>query len=192
MLRKCRSRLAGTGRADLWGEIATEVGRRLRSANGCTAGYLASALGKVSARLEPAEAARICGRSRSALAVARERRDDANGASHGGRTVSNLASRMEPARPRGSAARPRLLNRLPWSGYLDRSFWSIRAAKRQCVSLVSSRMDPSEAAPLLAAALRAGGERPTSVISLGDGSSFVAGRFDAAEDARLCRQACSS
>ena len=138
-------------------------------------------------RLEPAEAARICGPAARTLTDALELQKDANDLMWLVESLESVASRLEPAeagRICGQAARMLI----PYMERIRSTASPYETPSTRSVCFVSSRMDPSEAASMLAIAIEHAENadvRHSLVLSL----VSVAGRLDAAEDARICRQA---
>ena len=146
---------------------------------------LAWALASVSERLEPAEAARICGQAAHTLVAALEREKDPNEHRWLAMALQSLASRMELGQAEqicGQATRLLVpsLERM-------RATDSFSPGDTPWLSDLSNRMDPTEAASVLASAIERAQNaevRDMLVSSL----ASVADRLDAAESRRIRRQ----
>jgi hypothetical protein len=149
---------------------------------------LASALAKVSARLDPAEAARICGLAARTLADALEREKDANARNALASGLESLAGLVDES---GSSMVAGVSS--PLVAALIREANDNRLASD--LASLAGRSDPpkaariyGQAARVLATALKY--EKLADIRNtLAEGLALLAGRFDPAEAARIYSQA---
>ena len=148
---------------------------------------MASVLGRLSAKLYPADAARVCGKAERALAAALEREShpDAWWAAAAG--LESWATWLEPAeasRICGQVARLLLpmvdrIRSTDFRGYYSPGF--------EWVPFASTRMDPAEGTALLSASLPRA-ENADLRHELVMGLVTLAGRRDAADAGKIYRQ----
>ncbi len=166
-------------------ELETEPNARL---------YLASVLSVVSGRLDPTEAARICGRAAKTLAEALARERDASARSSLASALSNVAGWTDPteaARICGQAAKvlTEALGREKDA--------NARSSLASALSTVAGRMEPAGASKTLAEAFGRMADDPTlwsaSMVTetsagwtLATALSEVAVRMDATDASRTC------
>jgi predicted Ser/Thr protein kinase len=192
-LARISARLRPDVAAGLWVPVAQNRADGLageRSAGDCA--EFAVALERVSARLDPAEAARICGQAGRTLLAALER--DGNAVSslwfaNGLEWVVSRMERAEAARLCDQAAR-RLIPRLERTP-ADARFNGEDEPELHCIPYLLTGTDPAEAVRMLVPVL----ERvQNSAIRHRVAQTLisVASRLDAAEEARICRQAALS
>jgi hypothetical protein len=153
---------------------------------------LPSALSKVASRMDPPEAARICGQGARALVEALGRKTDAFERSLLASPLSELAGLMDPT----EAARICEKVARTLAEALGREMDAeSRYYLASSLSAVSSRMAPPEAARICGQAAKTLAEaldRETNAearLYLASGLSAVTGRMDPIEAARICGQA---
>jgi Protein kinase domain len=176
--------------ARVWGEFARNVATALARQTDAQACYiLARVLGRVSAQLDATESERICGQAARTLVAALEREKDARACATLANGLEPVVSRLEPAQAALICGRvARML--IPYTERIPSTdpFGDGYAPGAEWVSFLSSRIDPAEAASILATAVERAENaavRHYMVRSLVP----VAGRLAAAEDARVCRDA---
>ncbi len=156
---------------------------------------LASSLSKLSGRMEPLEAVRVCGQAAETLAEALERETSTYARSSLASAMSELSGRMDPteaARICSQAAKT-----------LAEAFGSetdpgARSSLASAISKLAARMDSIEAARICSQAARSLAEAfgsetdPGARSSLASAISKLAARMDSIEAARICSQAARS
>ena len=187
--RRCRRWRAGWTRAQAAKILAEALGRetdaRARSS-------LASALSEVAGRMDPTEAARVCGQAAKTLAEALGHETDAGARSSLASALSTVAGRMDPteaARICGQAAKT-------LAEALGRETDArARSSLASALSAVAGRLDPAEAARLCGQAAKVlaealGRETDASArSSLATALSEVSGRMDPVDASRILSQA---
>jgi hypothetical protein len=174
------ARLEPAQAARVWNEVA-----QILATKGST-----FRLGRMASRLDPAESARICGQAVRNVVAALEGEKDFIAWVPSSDALESVASRIDPAQAARicSQLARRLIpyiERIPWT---DNRGMPDYSSFREWVSFLSSRMDPTEAGPMLASALE-GAENSTVRHELALSLSSVAVRLDLAEGAGLCRKA---
>jgi tRNA A-37 threonylcarbamoyl transferase component Bud32 len=144
---------------------------------------LALALSEVAGRMDPTEAARICGQAAKTLAEALGRETDANARTSLAKALSEVSGRMDP-----TEAAKILAEALGHVKDFDAGLSQLASA----LSEVAGRMDPTEAARICGQAAKRLAEalgRETDAdarTSLALALSAVVGRMDPTEAARIC------
>ena len=138
----------------------------------------------MSARLEPAESARVCGRAARVLAVALEHERNSDDRGTLASSLSSLEGRFDSpeAAPIYSQAARSLAKVLALE--TDRE---VREKLGSALSSMAARMAPAEATRILADALKQG-SNPSSLAGLARVLSATLNRIDAAEADRVCEQ----
>jgi hypothetical protein len=190
-LESFASRMEPAQTARICGQAATTIATTLEWEKDARArAGLARGLESLASRMEPAQAARICGQAATMIEAALEWEKDADACAVLAGSLESLASRMEPAQATRiceQLARRLIpdLERIPSTVSFKGIYGSPGAS---WLPLVSTRMDPTEASSMLAAALDRA-ENPDVLHELVLGLVSLAGRQDAVEAGRICRQA---